>query len=196
MAADTDRMTLPELEERLDRYGPDITVWPDAEKAAAQSLMDRSEYARRLMAEARALDRLLKRPAPPAPAGLVDRIVAKALEESPAPSHGEDCEPWYAGAGASGTTTADGETGTDDGKTGSSAHPTLSLDRSTDTDTLLRRLLNRLLTRCTRILAPFAIALMMAMTEFLPVGADVANAHPLAGSGPDIPAMPVLTVLS
>jgi hypothetical protein len=74
-------MTLADLERLLDVYGGDRTCWPADARAAAAQLVARDAKARRLLAEAEALDRVLERAPLPAlaiEAGLADRIVAAA----------------------------------------------------------------------------------------------------------------------
>jgi hypothetical protein len=50
---------LDDFEHGLDRWGSDLTTWPDAERAAALALMENSERAQALMVEAQALERWL-----------------------------------------------------------------------------------------------------------------------------------------
>lgn len=78
-------MTLAEFAGLLDVYGGDRSRWPAEARAAAAHLVARDEEARRLLAEAETLDRVLRRaplPALAAEAGLADRIVA-AAQRSP-----------------------------------------------------------------------------------------------------------------
>jgi hypothetical protein len=78
-------MTLAEFAGLLDVYGGDRSRWPAEARAAAAHLVARDEEARRLLAEAVALDRVLERaplPALATEAGLTDRIVA-AAQRSP-----------------------------------------------------------------------------------------------------------------
>jgi hypothetical protein len=78
-------MTLTDFERLLDVYGGDRTRWPTEERAAAAHLVARDADARRLLAEAEALDRVLERAPLPALAkegALADRIVA-AAQRSP-----------------------------------------------------------------------------------------------------------------
>jgi hypothetical protein len=78
-------MTLTEFERLLDVYGGDRTRWPTEARAAAAQLVARDGGARRLLAEAEALDRVLERAPLPALAkegALADRIVA-AAQRSP-----------------------------------------------------------------------------------------------------------------
>jgi hypothetical protein len=78
-------MTLTDFERLLDVYGGDRTHWPADARAAAAQLVARDARARRLLAEAEALDRLLERaplPGLATEAALADRIVA-AAQRSP-----------------------------------------------------------------------------------------------------------------
>src|SRR5438046_2498673 len=78
-------MTLADFERLLDVYGGDRTRWPAEARAAAAQLVARDGKARRLLAEAEALDRVLERaplPALATEAALADRIVA-AAQRSP-----------------------------------------------------------------------------------------------------------------
>lgn len=77
------------LQQTVDAYGGDPARWPRAARDAAPALLDRGPEARRVLAEARALDRLLDL----APAGapedsiahrlLIDRIVATSATDQP-----------------------------------------------------------------------------------------------------------------
>jgi hypothetical protein len=75
-------MTLEEFAGLAEARGGDIARWPGDRRVAARRLLDASPEARRTLAEAAALDRLLAvpeaAPAMPADAALVDRIVAAA----------------------------------------------------------------------------------------------------------------------
>jgi hypothetical protein len=78
-------MTLTELEQLLDVYGADRARWPAEARTAAAQLVARDTGARRLLAEAEALDRVLKSAPVPAlavEAALIERIVA-AAQRSP-----------------------------------------------------------------------------------------------------------------
>lgn len=78
-------MTLADFERLLDVYGGDRTHWPADARAAAAQLVARDAKARRLLAEAVALDRVLERaplPGLATEAALADRIVA-AAQRSP-----------------------------------------------------------------------------------------------------------------
>jgi hypothetical protein len=74
-------MSLADFEWLLDVYGGDRARWPAEKRAAAAQLVARDGEARRLLAEAEGLDRVLERaplPALAAEAALADRIVAAA----------------------------------------------------------------------------------------------------------------------
>ena len=78
-------MTLAELEQLLDVYGGDRVRWPAEARTGAAQLVARDAGARRLLAEAEALDRVLERaplPAVTVEAALAERIVA-AAQRSP-----------------------------------------------------------------------------------------------------------------
>jgi hypothetical protein len=79
-------MTISELERLLDMYGAERTRWPAEGRASAALLVASDPAARRLLAEAEALDRVLDRAPAPLPvqaeAALAERIVA-AAQRSP-----------------------------------------------------------------------------------------------------------------
>ena len=78
-------MTLADFERLLDVYGGDRTRWPAEARAAAAQLVARDAKARRMLAEAEALDRVLERaplPSLAVEAALAERIVA-AAQRSP-----------------------------------------------------------------------------------------------------------------
>jgi hypothetical protein len=78
-------MTPAEFERLLDVYGGDRTRWPSEARAAAAQLVARDARARKLLAEAEALDRILERaplPSLAVEAALAERIVA-AAQRSP-----------------------------------------------------------------------------------------------------------------
>lgn len=96
-------MTLADFERLLDIYGGDRTRWPADGRAAAAQLVSRDAKARRILAEAEALDRVLERaplPSLAVEAGLAERIVA-AAQRSPriVGSAGEMAAAATAGAG-------------------------------------------------------------------------------------------------
>lgn len=74
-------MTLAEFERLLEVYGSDRTRWPVEARASAGQLVARDRAARRLLAEAEALDRALERAPLPTlaqEAAMAERIVAAA----------------------------------------------------------------------------------------------------------------------
>jgi len=74
-------MTIADFARLLDVYGSDRTRWPVEARAGAGQLVGRDKAARRLLAEAEALDKTLERaplPSLAAEAALADRIVATA----------------------------------------------------------------------------------------------------------------------
>lgn len=78
-------MTLADFERLLDVYGGDRTRWPAEARAAAAQLVARDAKARRTLAEAESLDRILERaplPSLAVEAALAERIVA-AAQRSP-----------------------------------------------------------------------------------------------------------------
>src|SRR5262245_42462473 len=78
-------MTLDVFAQLLDVYGGERTRWPAEARAAAAHLVARDAEARRLLAEAEALDRVLQSapvPALAAEAALAERIVV-AAQRSP-----------------------------------------------------------------------------------------------------------------
>jgi hypothetical protein len=86
-------MTLAELESLLDAYGGDRARWPADRRAAGEALIKDDVAARRLLDEARALDRVLAHAPLPETAslkGIEDRIVAAALAERLAGGHAVD----------------------------------------------------------------------------------------------------------
>ncbi len=74
-------MTIAEFERLLEVYGSDRTRWPVEARAGAGQLVARDRAARRLLAEAEALDRALERAPLPSlarEAELAERILAAA----------------------------------------------------------------------------------------------------------------------
>lgn len=79
-----EKLTLDRLESLLDAYGGDLTRWPGRLAPRAEILIRNSTEARRLHAEAQALDRLLGKASMPDPAKLdklATRILAAAEQE-------------------------------------------------------------------------------------------------------------------
>ena len=78
------KLELSEFEAALDRLGADIERWPEPLREAAQDLLVNSEAARRQHAVMLEIEAgLASAPPVTAPLGLADRIVARALAESP-----------------------------------------------------------------------------------------------------------------
>ena len=71
-------MDVGAFEDLIDRLGEDLSLWPEAQRAAALELLASSADARVLYDEARMLRQALAAPPVRAPAGLADRIVAAA----------------------------------------------------------------------------------------------------------------------
>jgi hypothetical protein len=82
-------MSLHRFARLLEGRGADLARWPAAERAAAEALLAGSAPARRLLAEARALDALLRDglPSPDADAaGRVRAAVARRVARLPRPA--------------------------------------------------------------------------------------------------------------
>jgi hypothetical protein len=81
MSNASNTMTIAEFERLLDIYGSDRTRWPVEARASAGHLVGRDRAARRLLAEAEALDRALERAPLPTlaqEAAIAERIVGAA----------------------------------------------------------------------------------------------------------------------
>ena len=81
MNTTSNTMTIAEFERLLDVYGSDRTRWPVEARAGAGHLVGRDRAARRLLAEAEALDRALEQAPLPTlaqEAAMAERIVAAA----------------------------------------------------------------------------------------------------------------------
>ena len=73
------KLDLESFVEYLDQRGPDLSRWPQSQRAAAQLLLADSEDAARHLAQAQRLDELLRcLPRVDAPPGLRERISANA----------------------------------------------------------------------------------------------------------------------
>jgi hypothetical protein len=72
-------LTVEEFRDLVDRLGEDLASWPADRRRQAKSLLRHSAEARDIVDAASRLRGLLREPAPKAPVGLADRIVAKAL---------------------------------------------------------------------------------------------------------------------
>lgn len=83
---ETGAMDLAAFREMLDMHGAAMRRWPAEQRAAAQSLLTRSDAARVALREAAALDALLdSMPAPQVDAARLDRVVSSALAALPLP---------------------------------------------------------------------------------------------------------------
>jgi hypothetical protein len=81
MTSMSNNMTITDFERLLDVYGSDRSRWPVEARASAGQLVARDQVARRLLAEAEALDRTLERAPLPSlveEAALADRILTAA----------------------------------------------------------------------------------------------------------------------
>ena len=81
MTSMSNNMTISDFERLLDVYGSDRSRWPVEARASAGQLVARDKAARRLLAEAEALDRTLERAPLPSlaeEAALADRILLAA----------------------------------------------------------------------------------------------------------------------
>jgi hypothetical protein len=83
-------MDVTEFEALLDGLGEDLSQWPNPQREAAFALLSESADARALLAEAKLLRGALAKPPIRAPAGLADRIVARATRPEVAPTSSED----------------------------------------------------------------------------------------------------------
>ncbi|MTJ82600.1 MAG: hypothetical protein F8N37_16550 [Telmatospirillum sp.] len=72
-----------DLQDLIDRYGEDLTLWPMSHRIPAQELIDECQEARDIIEQARALRRALRGMGDRAPDCFSDRIVALALELDP-----------------------------------------------------------------------------------------------------------------
>jgi len=72
-----------ELQDLVDRYGEDMTVWPNELREPAEDLIDECAEARDIIAQARRLRAQLRNLGPKAPSCIVDRIVAIAVDCDP-----------------------------------------------------------------------------------------------------------------
>src|SRR6185503_12661101 len=81
MSNTSNTMTIAEFERLLEVYGSDRTRWPVEARAGAGQLVARDRAARRLLAQAEALDRALERAPLPSlarEADLAERILVAA----------------------------------------------------------------------------------------------------------------------
>lgn len=74
-------MDIDDFEDRVDRWGEDVSAWPEPSRSDARALLRTSAEARQVLADAVALRTALSaRASVRAPAGLTDRILAAARE--------------------------------------------------------------------------------------------------------------------
>ena len=77
-------MNIEEFEDCVDRYGEDVASWPSPERERGAALVRSSLAARAIVSQAKLLRVAVKGAAPVrAPSGLADRIVARAVAETP-----------------------------------------------------------------------------------------------------------------
>ena len=76
-------LSVGEFSDLLDRLGADLGRWPAPHREAAEALLQRSDAATTLLADALALGECLTAAQPKAPAGLAERIIAAAGSEKP-----------------------------------------------------------------------------------------------------------------
>ncbi|WP_201159736.1 hypothetical protein [Rhodoplanes elegans] len=91
-------MDIDDFEDQVDRWGEDVSAWPEPSRTQALALLKVSAEAREVLAEAQALrDALAAREPVRAPADLADRILAAARatepQREPAPSHASASRP-------------------------------------------------------------------------------------------------------
>ena len=88
-------MNLDDFEHGLDRWGTELTSWPDADRAAALALLERSEPARALVAQAEAMEQWLDE-------GRTHRapvqIKQKILAQLPRPDIWQRAADWFTSA--------------------------------------------------------------------------------------------------
>ena len=76
-------MLIEKFQADLAIYGPDLTLWPDAARQAAETLLASSQEARWILEVEVLLKKELGDTKIVAPKGLADRIVDKALGSQP-----------------------------------------------------------------------------------------------------------------
>lgn len=79
-------MDVAEFEDLIDRLGEDMSLWPEPQRVAAAQLLETSDQARTILDAAGVLRRALSVPPIKAPAGLAERIVSAAMQQSPEPT--------------------------------------------------------------------------------------------------------------
>ena len=76
-----------EFQDLVDRFGEEPSSWPTELREPAEELIDASEEARAIIAQARRLRKQLRNLGPAAPRCIVDRIVAIAVDCDPPMDH-------------------------------------------------------------------------------------------------------------
>lgn len=76
-------VSIEKFQANLASYGPDLSLWPDQERRAAETLLAGSEEARQLLELEALLKTELGDNKIAAPKGLTDRIIDKALSSDP-----------------------------------------------------------------------------------------------------------------
>ena len=78
MAKSDSDMSVAQFEELLDRYGPDLEIWPKEQAAGALALLSISQEAQNSLRFAQGIEKLAKAsPTLKAPSSLVNRIMTK-----------------------------------------------------------------------------------------------------------------------
>ena len=78
-------MKIEEFEDYVDRFGEDVSSWPSPQREGGRALLATSAAAQGVVSQAKLLRAAMSSAAPiRAPAGLADRIVAKAVADRPA----------------------------------------------------------------------------------------------------------------
>ncbi|MBD8891322.1 hypothetical protein [Roseibium litorale] len=81
-------MSLEAFEDRLDQFGGSLASWPAGDRKHAETLLSMSEEARALLAEVTTMETYLSRAVQlRAPAGLADRIAARAFQQKQTELH-------------------------------------------------------------------------------------------------------------
>ena len=91
----SDAMNVEDFEQGLDRWGSDLTSWPNPERTAALALVERSQRTRALMVQAQSLERWLDEGrAHQAPPQLMQRI----LDQLPRRDIWQRAADWFSSA--------------------------------------------------------------------------------------------------
>jgi hypothetical protein len=83
-------MSLADFQELVDRFGDEPDAWPEKIRPVALAFSEESDQAKKILNHAKTIREALTAPPVKAPAGLVDRIVAKALQTDPPQSRRRD----------------------------------------------------------------------------------------------------------